>query len=85
MVGEVIVPVLGVDGAVQESTPVFLFGRVRERRAEALPDTRPVEAADRAVPSAGPVRFAVGPHVPSDARREDDGHLVDGEVAQSAW
>ena len=45
----------------------------------------PVEVGQRTVPSAGPVRFAVGSHVSCDASREDGGHLVDGEVAQSAW
>ena len=85
VVWEVVVPILGVDGAVEEAAPVLLFGRVRERRAESSPDLHPVEAADRAVPSAGPVCFAVGPHVSSDARREDGSHLVDGKVAQAAW
>ena len=85
VVWEVVVPILGVDGAVEEAAPVLLFGRVRERRAESSPDLHPVESVDRAVPSAGPVCFAVGSYVSSDARREDGGHLVDGEVAQSAW
>ena len=57
-------PILGVNGAVQESAPVLLFGRVREQRAESSPDLHPVESVDRAIPSAGPVRFAVGSHIP---------------------
>ena len=85
VVGEVVVSVLGVDGAVEEAAPVLLFGRVRERCAESSPDLFPVKVVDRAMPSAGPVRFAVGPYVPGDARCEDGGHLVDGEVAQSSW
>ena len=51
VVGEVAVPILGVDGAMQESAPCLFFGRVRERRAESSPDLHPVEAADRAVQS----------------------------------
>ena len=88
VVGEVVVPVLGVDGTVEETAPVLLFGRVRERRAKSSPDLHPAEAVDRAIPSAGPVRFAVGPHIPSDARREDGGQLVDVERSlsrRSGW
>ena len=84
------VAVPGIGGAVEEATPALLLGWVGERGTERAPNVGPFEfqalaESEGAILLAFPVVLAVRSHAVSDAFGEDDGHLVDGEVAEASW